>query len=85
MSKFRLQRATMHGSGASGLRVSTYRPPSSTRTKRGTISDGVGNEMHELCGLPDLACYTMTVSAGDFPDEISWQIIIEGMVRAEGW
>ena len=48
----------------------------------GTLADGTTGT-HYLCFLPG-GCYTMTVSTGAYPDDISWQVIIGGVVEAEG-
>ena len=37
----------------------------------------------EVCSLPS-GCYSMTVSEGSFPNEVSWEIVHDGVVTAEG-
>ena len=49
----------------------------------GTLSSEE-SESDEVCGL-QIECYTMTVSAGEYPSEISWTITQEGYwLRGEG-
>ena len=48
----------------------------------GTLSSGASGS-DEVCGL-QIECYTMAVSAGDYPTEVSWTITQEGWWRGAG-
>ena len=44
----------------------------------GTLASGDWGTV-EVCGLPVGSCYTMAVSAGSYPSEISWEITQSGV------
>ena len=48
----------------------------------GTLTSG-SSETNEVCGLTS-GCYTMVVSSGGSPSEISWAVTNNGAVQAEG-
>ena len=49
----------------------------------GTVEDGESSATDQVCDL-GWACYTMIVSEGLYPDEVSWKITEAGVVVAEG-
>ena len=48
----------------------------------GTL-DGGASDTDSLCDLPN-GCYTIAVSEGEYPSEVSWEVTQGGVVKAEG-